>query len=157
MVWLWRCRVIVAGFTAIQPFSDAFLFFVPFYYSLKLAFACYLWANNLQGTKTIYVEYVRPFVHRHEPLVDFKLSQMKSLVSHVVSSNVSKLVQYVQTFLLKALSQQQGRHGLRADAVGEAAPAAGYARSDSFASAHSSGYFEKSRVHPLFGMDEKDE
>lgn len=151
------CRVIIAGFTAIQPFSDAFLFFIPFYYSLKLAFACYLWANNLQGTKNVYIEYVRPFVHRHEPVVDYKLSQMKTLVSNLVSSNVSRIVQYVQSLLIATLSQQVDKHGLRAEATGEAAPAAGYARSESFASAHSSGFFEKSRVHPIFASDTKDE
>lgn len=140
-----------------QPFSDAFFFFVPFYYSLKLAFACYLWANSLQGTKTVYIEYVRPFIHRHEPLVDYKLSQMKALVSNVVSSNITKFVQYAQSLLLTTLTQQVDKHGLRAEAAGEAAPAAGYSKSDSFASAHSSGFFEKSRVHPIFASDAKDE
>lgn len=152
------CRVIIAGFTAIQPFADAFLFFIPFYYSLKLAFACYLWANNLQGTKNIYLEYVRPFVHRHEPLVDYKLSQMKMLVTNVVSSNIAKVVQYVQTLLLTTLAQQVDTHGLRAEGTGKAAPAAGYtSKSDSFTSAHSSGFFEKSRVHPIFSSDTKDD
>ena len=103
---LW-CKywLVIAALTALQPFMDTFLFFVPFYYSLKLAFACYLWANNLQGTEHVYGEYVRPFVRRYEPLVDFKLTQVKGVVSHVVSSNVSKAVQYAQLMLVKTLSQ----------------------------------------------------
>jgi hypothetical protein len=95
----------MAALTAVQPFADTFLFFVPFYYSLKLAFACYLWANNLQGTRHVYSEYVRPCVRRYEPLVDYKLSQLRTVVSQVVSSNASKAVRYVQMLLVKTLSQ----------------------------------------------------
>ena len=97
--------LVIAGLTALQPFMDTFLFFVPFYYSLKVAFACYLWANNLQGAEHVYGEYVRPFVRRYEPLVDFKLAQVRGVVSQVVSSNVSKAVQYMQMMLVKTLSQ----------------------------------------------------
>lgn len=89
--------------------------------------------------------------------MDYKLSQMKVLVSNVVSSNVSKVVQYVQTLLLTTLTQHVDKHGLRAEAAGEAAPAAGYTKTDSFASAHSGAFFEKSRVHPIFASDTKDE
>lgn len=97
--------MIMAALTALQPYLDTFLFFVPFYYPLKLAFACYLWVNNLQGAEHVYREYVRPMVQRHEPLVDFKLMQLRALVSQVVSSNMSKAVQYVQMMLVKTLSQ----------------------------------------------------
>jgi hypothetical protein len=106
----------MAILTAVQPFMDAFLFFVPFYYSLKLAFACYLWANNLRGTQHVYAEYASPFVRRYEPLVDFKLSQMKAVASQVVSSNASKAVQYLQVMMVKALSQgvaEAEGHGAR--------------------------------------------
>jgi hypothetical protein len=89
--------------------------------------------------------------------VDYKISQLKVVVSNVVSSNVSKIVQYVQTLLLTTLTQHADKHGLRADATGEAAAAAGYSKSDSFKSAHSQGFFEKSRVHPIFASDTKDE
>jgi hypothetical protein len=95
----------MAALTALQPYLDTFLFFVPFYYSLKLAFACYLWMNNLQGARHVYSEYVRPMVQRHEPLVDFKLMQLRALASQLVSSNMSKVVQYVQMMLVKTLSQ----------------------------------------------------
>lgn len=148
------CRVIMAGFTAVQPFADTFLFFIPFYYSLKLAFACYLWANNLQGTKMVYYTYVQPFLERHEPAVDGKLAHVKALVSDVVSSNVTRVVQYVQMTLINALRQNMDDGNLKAHTMGHAAPAAGYSKSDSFKSAHSSGsgFFQKT-----FSLSEKDE
>lgn len=141
---IWCCRVIIAAFTAVQPIADMFLFFIPFYYSLKLAFACYLWANDLEGTKYVYEKYAKPYIHRYEPTVDSKISHFKQLVSDVVTSNASRVVRYVQGLLLKSLSQNMEAQGLRAETQGQAAPAAGYAKSDSFKSASSGSSFLRS-------------
>lgn len=139
-----RCRVIIAAFTAVQPIADMFLFFIPFYYSLKLAFACYLWANDLEGTKYVYEKYAKPYIHLYEPTVDSKISHFKQIVSDVVTSNASRVVRYVQGLLLKSLSQNMDGQGLRAETQGQAAPAAGYANSDSFKSASSGSSFLRS-------------
>ena len=37
---------LMAVFTALQPLADTFIFWLPFYYEAKLAFAVYLWANG---------------------------------------------------------------------------------------------------------------
>lgn len=139
----------MAVLTAVQPISDMFLFFVPFYYTAKVGLACYLWMNNLEGTKLVYDTYLTPFVHKHEPYVDHKISQVKALVSEVVSSNVTKCVTYLQGMVVKALTQNMPQSEkdayLRAERSGEAAPAAGY-RSDSFKSASSSSFIRSFSV-----------
>lgn len=127
--WNTIYRVIMAALTALQPYMDMFLFFVPFYYVLKLAFACYLWVNDLQGTEHVYTTYVRPMVRRHEPLVDFKLTQMRALLSHMVSSNMRQIVQYVQLLLVKTLSQSVAEGG-------SGQPRSGNMRRDESASFH---------------------
>eukprot|EP00889_Picochlorum_renovo_P008281 jgi/Picre1/35311/NNA_002773.t1 len=114
---LW-CKywVIIAAFTAVQPIADMFLFFIPFYYSQTGI--C--------------------------PTVDSKISHFKQIVSDVVTSNASRVVRYVQGLLLKSLSQNMEGQGLRAETQGQAAPAAGYAKSDSFKSASSGSSFLRS-------------
>ena len=128
----------MAAFTAIQPIADTFLFFIPFYYSAKLAFACYLWANNLAGADLVYNRYVLPFVREHEPLVDSKIAEVRVMTTELVSSNFARGLQWLQTKAVAVLAQahQLGANSLKAEPAGEAAPAAGY-RSDSFKSATS--------------------
>lgn len=97
-----KCRVIMAVLTAVQPISDAFLHFVPFCHVAKLSLFCYLWSNNLEGAKVVYNGYLVPFLHENEAYVDHKISRVKGLVSFLISSNLSKFVAHVQSILAKA-------------------------------------------------------
>lgn len=137
------CRILLAAFTAIQPIADTFLFFIPFYYSAKVAFACYLWANDLAGAELVYTKYAQPFVTQYEPLVDEKIAELKSLASSLLARNMTKIVQKLQALVVAVLAQthQAAANSLRAEAAGEAAPAAGIKPVDSFRSA-SSGSFD---------------
>ena len=133
----------MAAFTAVQPVADTFLFFVPLYYSAKLAFACYLWANNLAGADLVYNRYVQPYVVQYEPLVDSKIAEVRGLASEFLSSNFAKGVQWLQQRAVQALAaaHQAGANTLKAEPAGHAAPAAGpnLKSWDSFKSATSGG------------------
>lgn len=143
----------MGAFTAVQPIADVVLFFVPFYYSLKLAFACYLWANNLEGAKMIYEKHLKPFVHEHEPAVDGKIGEVKAVVSNVVMSNFYRGTEYLQLMLIKALTQNMspqngvgGENGneRRERHTSEGENGVGGCRSDSFRSASSQSSFVRS-------------
>ena len=129
----------MAAFTAVQPITDTFLFFVPLYYSAKLAFACYLWAYDLAGADLVYTRYVQPFIAQHEPVVDQKIAESRSIATNVISTYFSRAVQWLQAQAVAALAHahQVGASSLKAEPAGEAAPAAGFRRSDSFKSASS--------------------
>jgi receptor expression-enhancing protein 1/2/3/4 len=86
----------MAAFTAVQPIADTFLFFIPLYYSAKLAFACYLWANKLQGAELVYMRYVQPFVARQEPMVDRKLAEARSMISDHASRHLKSAVEWAR-------------------------------------------------------------
>ena len=143
----------MAGLTAVQPYLDTFLFFIPFYYSLKLLFACYLWVNNRQGAEFVYSTYVRPMVRRHEPMLDFKLMQLRALVSQMVSTNMIKALEYMQLALAKVMLQtvsaggDRGGAGRRMERDGSAAfhsAQEGLSRHDR----QSDAYFER-KMSPL--------
>jgi len=95
----------MAMFTAVQPIGDTFLFFLPFYYSAKLGFACYLWYNNLAGAELVYTRYIQPFISHHEPTVDEKIAEARSIASQLVSSNLARGAQWVQSMIVAALAQ----------------------------------------------------
>lgn len=150
--------VLMAAITAVQPITDTLLFFVPLYYSGRLAFACYLWANNLAGANLVYNRYVQPFLLRHEPIVDYKIQEMRSFATELLHSNFARGVQWLQAKMLAALTaahpgvahpgvqtrRTTRAHSLKVDTLkaepaGYAAPAAGFSFRDSFRSA-SSGF-----------------
>ena len=99
-----HCRVVMAAFSAIQPFADALLFFLPLYFPAKLAFACYLWVNNLAGTELVYTKYVEPVVTKYEPLVDRQIAEAREMVTDLVSRTFSRAVRWLQTKITAALA-----------------------------------------------------
>lgn len=113
----------MAAFSAVQPLADTFLFFIPLYYEAKLAFAIYLWANNLAGAALVYERYAEPFISQYEPLMDKKIDDLKNVSRALISTNFAKALQWVQAKAVAALTQ--GNPGLRAQPAGYAAPAAG--------------------------------
>lgn len=149
----------MAAITAVQPITDTLLFFVPLYYSGRLAFACYLWVNNLAGANLVYNRFVQPFLLRHEPIVDGKIQEIRSFAAELLQSNFARAVQWLQAKMLTALTAAhpgvahpgvQTRRttrsrplkvdSLKAEPAGYAAPAAGFSFKDSFHSARSSGF-----------------
>jgi hypothetical protein len=95
----------MAAFTAIQPIADMFLFFIPLYYSAKLAFAIYLWANELKGAELVYRRYVQPFVAAHEPTVDAKLAAARTMVADHMSVNMQRAAQWAKAQVVALLAQ----------------------------------------------------
>lgn len=94
----------MAVLTAVQTIADSFLFFIPFYYTAKLALFYYLWMNNMEGSVLVYNRYLAPFVHTYEAYVDQKISRVKVLMSFFVTSKVSKCVKYLQDLAMKAMN-----------------------------------------------------
>lgn len=137
-----HCRVILGLGTAIMPVVDVLFCIVPMYSGIKVALVVYLWSFDLEGSRMVYEKYVSPVIREHEPLVDHHVGNVKESVSAVVSSNISKVMQYIQKLVMKTLAQnieQQNNGGvqLKAESPGKAAPAASGYRSDSFKSASS--------------------
>jgi len=94
----------MAAFSAVQPFADALLFFLPLYFPAKLAFACYLWVNNLAGAELVYTRYVQPVVTKYEPLVDKQIAEAREMATNIVSRTFSQAVQWLQAKIVAALA-----------------------------------------------------
>lgn len=120
--------MLLAGFTAIQPLADTFLFFLPLYYEAKLAFVVYMWYPALSGAQHLYHQYAEPFIIQHEPLVDRRLEDGKKLLGSWAAQNASRAVQWAQNMVINLLRQTQHREEaaqpLKAEPAGQTAPAA---------------------------------
>eukprot|EP00887_Chlorella_sp_A99_P006574 scaffold3.g6574.t1 len=95
--------VIMALFTAVAPLTDAFVFWLPFYYEAKLALPIYLWWNDLAGAGHVYATYLQPLVARHEPTLDARLAEARALAGDWAASGAGRLMELLRTRLLAAL------------------------------------------------------
>lgn len=100
------CRVLMGLFTAVQPVADLFMFMFPLYYTAKVAFAVYLWSNNLSGAEKVYKLYVEPSIREYEPMIDKKLEEVKTMGSNLLSTNFTFFMTWLRSKILQLLAQQ---------------------------------------------------
>jgi receptor expression-enhancing protein 5/6 len=66
----WVC---FAFFTLLEVFVEYILYFIPFYFALKLAFIVWLQLPNTRGAEFVYSHIVLPFLLKNETAIDTNL------------------------------------------------------------------------------------
>lgn len=103
--------MIIGLFSTIQPVLDTLLFWVPFYYVLRLIGAIYLWYPGLQGSLHVYGRWVQPFIYEYEPLIDRRLAEFKAQLGDTCSSSVQRLREQLQAQMAVLMQQGQTKAG----------------------------------------------
>jgi len=67
--------VVYSSFSVLEFFSDWLLFWLPFYFLLKLIFLVYLFVPRYKGAVVIYDNIIRPILKRHEAQIDQKINE----------------------------------------------------------------------------------
>merc|ERR1711959_395957 len=62
--------VVYSCFCLIEGFLEYVLFWVPFYYPIKLAFLCYLFLPQTKGAVQLYEKFLRPALKPYVTLID---------------------------------------------------------------------------------------
>jgi len=77
----WLTYWIVYGFlTLIESFTDFFLFWIPFYYFVKIAFLVWCFLPQFKGATWLYLNVVGPLLNRYEKAIDQEISEAESIV-----------------------------------------------------------------------------
>ncbi|KAK6794990.1 hypothetical protein RDI58_008443 [Solanum bulbocastanum] len=58
------------SFSIVEAFTDKFLYWLPLYYHVKLAFLVWLQLPSAEGAKQLYTNHLRPFLMRHQARLD---------------------------------------------------------------------------------------
>ncbi|ETB59246.1 hypothetical protein YYC_03482 [Plasmodium yoelii 17X] len=89
--------VVFSLFFFIEYLIDIILFWVPFYYVIKLLFLLYLYMPQVRGAETVYNYVIRPILLKHEKAIDdtvHKISQTATNHLNQFTGNIAeKLVQ----------------------------------------------------------------
>eukprot|EP00922_Rhytidocystis_sp_ex-Travisia-forbesii_P061615 GHVS01091288.1.p1 GENE.GHVS01091288.1~~GHVS01091288.1.p1 ORF type:complete len:226 (+),score=37.21 GHVS01091288.1:106-783(+) len=76
--------VVYAFFSLLEYFIDSILFWVPFYYFVKLVFLLYLCLPWTKGAEVIYNTFIRPYLLKHQQTIEGAVSSIGSVGSQAV-------------------------------------------------------------------------
>ncbi len=71
----WLTYWVVFGFfCVIENFTDYILFWIPFYYAIKVTFLAWCMIPKYQGAKVVYSAVIKPIFEKHESAIDAALN-----------------------------------------------------------------------------------
>eukprot|EP01119_Soliformovum_irregulare_P005235 TRINITY_DN1685_c0_g1_i1.p1 TRINITY_DN1685_c0_g1~~TRINITY_DN1685_c0_g1_i1.p1 ORF type:complete len:146 (+),score=47.24 TRINITY_DN1685_c0_g1_i1:69-506(+) len=82
--------VVYSVFSVIEAFADTFIFWVPFYYELKLLGLIALQFPQLRLAATLYESYIRPMLKSQERKIDSYVDETSKNLKKKVSDAVTK-------------------------------------------------------------------
>ncbi|KAF0488450.1 receptor expression enhancing protein 3 [Gigaspora margarita] len=74
--------IVMALFSVGEGTADNFIFWLPFYYEIKMIFVIWLILPQTQGATRIYDSYVVPILTRYEKEIDKKLGMAQEQVTN---------------------------------------------------------------------------
>lgn len=73
----WLTYWVVFGFFCIvENFTDYILYWIPFYYAIKVTFLVWCMIPKYQGAKTVYTTVIKPIFQKHESAIDAALNAL---------------------------------------------------------------------------------
>jgi receptor expression-enhancing protein 5/6 len=68
--------VVFAFFCVVENFADYILYWVPFYYAIKITFLVWCMLPKYQGAKVVYTTVIKPLFQKHESAIDAALNAL---------------------------------------------------------------------------------
>ncbi|PIN01823.1 hypothetical protein CDL12_25667 [Handroanthus impetiginosus] len=93
----------VTHFSVAELFTDKFLHWFPLYYHMKFAFLVWLQLPSVDGARQLYMNYLRPFLRKHQSRLDQFVNFFYSEMVKFVSNHESE-IQLARTLFMKVLS-----------------------------------------------------
>ena len=78
-----------------------------------MAFAVYLWWDNLAGAKLIYGHHVQPFIMKYEADIDERLNELKGILKSTFALNANRLKIWLQATILQLIAGHQPTQNVR--------------------------------------------
>merc|ERR1712125_38444 len=77
--------VVYAFFSIIEVFVDTLLYWIPFYYTFKMAFLVWAMLPQTKGAKYLYDSFLKDFLKKNESKIDKALSDAKKSAAVIVT------------------------------------------------------------------------
>ncbi|KAL8167398.1 hypothetical protein V2J09_008897 [Rumex salicifolius] len=101
-----RCLMYWAAygsFSIAEIWADKILYWAPFYYHLKFAFLLWLQLPLADGSRQVYMNYLRPFFLRHQARIDSVVGTFYGEATRFVSSHQAEF-QFAKRLIMNILA-----------------------------------------------------
>ncbi|XP_074279178.1 putative HVA22-like protein g [Silene latifolia] len=95
--------ILAAVLTVFERVADTFVSWVPMYCEAKLVFIIYLWYPKTKGTNFVYESFFKPFLSKHETVIDRNLLELRTRAGDLAFMYCQKAVGYGQTRIFEIL------------------------------------------------------
>ncbi|KAF9124635.1 receptor accessory protein 4 [Mortierella sp. 14UC] len=104
----WLMYWTVMGMFSVAEFVlDIFVFWLPFYYEIKMLFVLWMILPQTQGSIYIYQAIVDPYLSKHEKEIDLALKDMKNKAMAMGMQYLKQAIQAIQNFALDMYKKSQ--------------------------------------------------
>eukprot|EP01026_Neomeris_dumetosa_P052007 TRINITY_DN45886_c0_g1_i5.p1 TRINITY_DN45886_c0_g1~~TRINITY_DN45886_c0_g1_i5.p1 ORF type:complete len:424 (-),score=31.76 TRINITY_DN45886_c0_g1_i5:1510-2781(-) len=83
-------------FSVCEQILDKFLFWVPLYHEMKVAFVIWLWHEKFKGAQYIYYCWVLPWLRQNEQVIDQKVEEFKRKIVQLIVSHSARFSSYLK-------------------------------------------------------------
>lgn len=77
--------VVFAFFCVLENFTDYILYWIPFYYAIKVTFLVWCMIPKYEGAKVVYNVVIKPVFQKHESAIDAALNAMNP--EHLINAS----------------------------------------------------------------------
>ncbi|KAG0100587.1 receptor accessory protein 4 [Podila epicladia] len=117
----WLMYWSVMGLFSIAEFVlDTFIFWLPFYYEIKLLFVLWMILPQTQGSIFLYQAFVEPYLNQHEHEIDQTLKNIQKQAKAMGMQYVKQGIQLLQNLILDIYRKSLGQSDMSAQSVMDA-------------------------------------
>ncbi len=88
--------------SVVESFTDVFIFWIPFYYEIKLALLLALQVPQLKLAATLYSTYIQPWLKQNENKIDSMVDEAKTAVKNKAKEVVTEKAPQIVSGLVAA-------------------------------------------------------
>lgn len=89
--------IFYGSFTIAETLSDFILFWIPFYYPMKLGFLLWCVHPTTEGSKWVYDNLIQPGLQKHQETIDFKLAKIQTTANNVLGEITQESGEVIRT------------------------------------------------------------
>merc|ERR1712070_1072023 len=75
--------VVFVFLSLVEIFGSVIIYWVPYYYFMKLIFLVYAFHPDTKGAETVYTRLIQPFMRKHESVIDNAVARVKETTKAV--------------------------------------------------------------------------
>ncbi|KAF9982121.1 receptor accessory protein 4 [Mortierella antarctica] len=109
-------------FTLAEVVLDTFVFWLPFYYEIKMLFVLWMILPQTQGSIYLYQTFVDPYLSQHEREIDQTLKDIQKQAMAMGMQYIKQAIQMIQNFALDIYKKSQNQGAASSLGVNSANP-----------------------------------